>query len=253
MLNQLFMKMIWYYEGDAKRIQHFVKVHAFAKLIGEMEHVEEETLRILEAAAYVHDIGIKVAESKYGSCNGKRETPVTDPNSKRPIYLIEDQFFRFWYTFVPKNISAIQSGRMERSYPSTIENRLPDYMRLTFEKMCRDYILYYDDQLPFPLGDVGQWWGGNPKTRKQAQIDIVVTSAEDDSGIIGSCKFRESLVSEDELQLMEEYADAMGHFGHRYYYLFSKSGFTASLMNRADDVKTRLITLEEMYDIESAQ
>lgn len=33
-------------------------------------------------------------------------------NSKRPIYLIEDQFFRFWYTFVPKNISAIQSGRI---------------------------------------------------------------------------------------------------------------------------------------------
>lgn len=71
MLNQLFMEMIRYYEGDAKRIQHFVKVHAFAKLIGEMEHVEEETLRILEAAAYVHDIGIKVVESKYGSCNGK--------------------------------------------------------------------------------------------------------------------------------------------------------------------------------------
>lgn len=25
MLNQLFMEMIRYYEGDAKRIQHFVK------------------------------------------------------------------------------------------------------------------------------------------------------------------------------------------------------------------------------------
>lgn len=183
----------------------------------------------------------------------KRETPVTDPNSKRPIYLIEDQFFRFWYTFVPKNISAIQSGRMERSYPSTIENRLSDYMGLAFEKMCRDYILYYDDQLPFLIGDVGQWWGGNPKTRKQAQIDIVVTSAEDDSGIIGSCKFRESLVSEDELQLMEEYADAMGHLRQRHYYLFSKSGFTDSLMNRAGDGKLRLITIKDMYDIDSAQ
>lgn len=31
MLNQLFMDMIQYYEGDEKRIQHFVKVHAFAK------------------------------------------------------------------------------------------------------------------------------------------------------------------------------------------------------------------------------
>ncbi len=65
----------------------------------------------------------------------KRETPVTDPNSKRPIYLIEDQFFRFWYTFVPKNMSAILSGRMEGSYASRVGSRLPDYMGLVFEKM----------------------------------------------------------------------------------------------------------------------
>lgn len=179
----------------------------------------------------------------------KRETPVTDLNSKRPIYLIDDQFFRFWYTFVPGNISAIQSDRVEKSYPSTIESRLPDYMGLTFEKMCRDYILYYDNHLPFSIGVVGQWWGGNPKTHKQAQIDIVVTSAEDDSGIIGSCKFREGPVAEDELRLMEEYADAMGHLGHRYYYLFSKSGFGNALIRRADKGEVRLITLADMYEI----
>lgn len=180
----------------------------------------------------------------------KRETPVTDPASKRPIYLIEDQFFRFWYTFVPGNISAIQSDRMEKSYPLTIENRLSDYMGLTFEKMCRDYILYYDDKLPFPIGGIGQWWGGNPRTRKQAQIDVVVTSAADDSGIIGSCKFREGLVGEDELRLMEEYGNAMGHFGQRYYYLFSKSGFTDSLIKKAEDGKLRLVTLKDMYNME---
>ena len=28
-------------------------------------------MHILEAAAYVHDIGIKVAEEKYGKCTGK--------------------------------------------------------------------------------------------------------------------------------------------------------------------------------------
>lgn len=44
MLNRLFMEMIHYYKGDAKRIQHFVKVHSFAKLIGEMERVEGRDL-----------------------------------------------------------------------------------------------------------------------------------------------------------------------------------------------------------------
>lgn len=63
--------MIQYYNGDPKRIQHFVKVHSFAKLIAESEQVDQKTMEILEAAAYVHDIGIKAAEQKYGSCSGK--------------------------------------------------------------------------------------------------------------------------------------------------------------------------------------
>ncbi len=71
MLNQLYRKMIEFYEGDAKRIQHFVKVHSFARLIGQEEGLDEGTLFILEAAALVHDIGIKPAEEKYGSCQGK--------------------------------------------------------------------------------------------------------------------------------------------------------------------------------------
>jgi hypothetical protein len=180
----------------------------------------------------------------------KRETPVTEQNSKRTIYLIEDQFFRFWYTFVPKNMSAIMSGRIEKAYPSVIESRLSDYMGLTFEKMCRDYIMYYDEKLSFPIGDVGQWWGGNKRTHKQAQIDVVVTSANDDSGIIGSCKFRDGFVAEDELRLMEDYADAMGYFGKRYYYLFSKSGFSETLTQKekTGDGNLRLITLKDMYE-----
>lgn len=70
-LNSLFKEMVSYFEGDPKRIQHFVKVHSFAKLIGEIEGLDSDKLFILEIAAFVHDIGIKQAELKYGNCNGK--------------------------------------------------------------------------------------------------------------------------------------------------------------------------------------
>jgi HD superfamily phosphodiesterase len=63
--------MITFYAGDPKRIQHFVKVHSFAKLIGELEGLDERTQEILEVTAYVHDIGIRIAEAKYGRCTGK--------------------------------------------------------------------------------------------------------------------------------------------------------------------------------------
>ena len=70
-LDDLLMKMISYNSGDPKRIQHLIKVHSFARLIGLSENLESDTQFILEAAAIVHDIGIKPAEEKYGYCNGK--------------------------------------------------------------------------------------------------------------------------------------------------------------------------------------
>ena len=71
MINKLHMAMIELYHGDAKRIQHFCKVHSYAKLIAEMEKVDAKILFILETAALTHDIGIHLCEEKYGNCNGK--------------------------------------------------------------------------------------------------------------------------------------------------------------------------------------
>ncbi len=71
MINRLHYEMIRLYSGDPMRIQHFCKVHSYAKLIAEMEHVDASTLFILEAAALTHDIGIHLCEEKYGSSNGK--------------------------------------------------------------------------------------------------------------------------------------------------------------------------------------
>ena len=71
MINRLHYEMIRLYSGDPMRIQHFCKVHSYAKLIAEMEHIDASTLFILEAAALTHDIGIHLCEEKYGSSNGK--------------------------------------------------------------------------------------------------------------------------------------------------------------------------------------
>lgn len=71
LLDELFLAMIKFDEGDALRIQHFTKVHSYARLIARTEKMNEDDLFTLEAAAYVHDIGIHVAEKKYGHQNGK--------------------------------------------------------------------------------------------------------------------------------------------------------------------------------------
>ena len=72
-IDRLYMEMIRYYQGDPKHIQHFVKVHSFSRLIGQGEGLDESTMYTLEAAALVHDIGIKIGMEKYGRSDGKTQ------------------------------------------------------------------------------------------------------------------------------------------------------------------------------------
>lgn len=71
--EKLINEMIKIFKGDCKRINHFLKVYAFGKTIGELENVSNETLRIIEVACILHDIGIKESEIKYGDSNGKHQ------------------------------------------------------------------------------------------------------------------------------------------------------------------------------------
>lgn len=70
-VGEVIGKTIEYFDGDVRRISHFLKVYGYSKTIGELENLDEKTLEILEVTAVVHDIGIKVSEQKYNSSAGK--------------------------------------------------------------------------------------------------------------------------------------------------------------------------------------
>ena len=212
---------------------------------------------IAEGPSRMNDIKMKVCEensvvSKYLKTLidlgiAKKETPIAEKPGKKTIYLLVDNFFRFWYRFVPVNMSAIDSGRIAKTYPHAVKQYLPDYMGLIFEQMCQDYLLYYSDSLPIELNEIGQWWGTDPKKKKQIQIDIVGTPVEGKDYIIGSCKYRNEKIGVDELDLIRDYASVFGKGNNYYYYIFSKGGFTDGLLQAQERGEVRLITLEDLY------
>lgn len=177
----------------------------------------------------------------------KKETPITEKAGKKTIYNIGDNFFRFWYRFVPQNTSAISAGRMPKIYDQSVKKYIPEYMGLVFEQMCRDYLLRYDENLPIMLSEVGQWWGTDPKARKEVQIDIVGTPVEGDEYIIGSCKYKNEQIGIDELELLKHYASVFGKGSKYHYYIFSKSGFTKGLEEKAKAEGVTLLTLDDIY------
>lgn len=99
-LTDLCMKMIQFYQGDPLRIQHLIKVHSFALLIGEKEGLDGKTLFTLETASYVHDIGIRPALEKYGKSNGKlqeQEGPAEAEKMLRELNFDQDIIERVSY------------------------------------------------------------------------------------------------------------------------------------------------------------
>lgn len=81
-IDLLCLKMMQFNHQDPKRIQHFIKVHRFAQMIGRSEQLDEHMQFLTESAALVHDIGIRPAEEKYGYCNGKLQEQEGPPYAR---------------------------------------------------------------------------------------------------------------------------------------------------------------------------
>ena len=64
------LEMLAWEAGNPHRSQHLLKVHAFARAIALEEGLAPELTGRIEAAALVHDIGIRPALEKYGSSAG---------------------------------------------------------------------------------------------------------------------------------------------------------------------------------------
>lgn len=100
--EQIIRAMVRYNRSDPRRVQHALKVFAFADSIGKLEGLDPDTRQILNLAAVLHDIGIRNSERKYGSSAGPyqekegppvarellREAGVPEKTAERVCFLI---------------------------------------------------------------------------------------------------------------------------------------------------------------------
>lgn len=162
----------------------------------------------------------------------KKETPLGEKSEKKTIYSIEDNMFRFWYRFVPPNISIIARGADALAY-SRIEPYLSDYMGAVFEEICKQYLwdLLLNGSSPVEFTQLGRWWGANPKTKQQEEIDIM-GCADKDTAIFCECKWTNEKA---DLNILEKLINRSELFSYhnKHYYIFAKSGFTAACEDKA--------------------
>jgi AAA+ ATPase superfamily predicted ATPase len=163
----------------------------------------------------------------------KKEYPVTEKNSRKTIYALDDQMFLFWYRFVLPNISRITAGLGETVCGEVFGERLNAHTGHAFEECAKQYMWRASahEKLPIAFQEIGRWWGTNSKEKREEEIDII--AYRDDSAIFGSCKWRNDATGEGVLDDIIRQSELFPKFKQKHYMLFSKSGFTAALTKRA--------------------
>ena len=75
----ILQKMIDYSQGNLHDIAHLLKVYAYARTIGEAEHLDAKVQKTVETAAIIHDIACPLCRQKYGNTNGHYQEIESEP------------------------------------------------------------------------------------------------------------------------------------------------------------------------------
>lgn len=176
----------------------------------------------------------------------RKETPYNEKKSRKTVYTVADNMFRFWYRFVPGNYSGIVRGGADIIY-RRIEPFLMDHMGKVFEDICTQYLwsMLLEGKLPVEFTELGRWWGNDPVKKQQAEIDIM-GEQDKDTALFGECKWTNEKVDLPVLETLIE-RSRLFYYSRVYLYLFAKTGFTKGCIDRANELgNVALITYDDM-------
>ena len=165
----------------------------------------------------------------------KKETPFAEKSTRKTIYKIDDNLFRFWYRFIPENIASINRGLVDAAY-TKISPMISDYMGAVFEDICIQYLwkLREQSKVAIKFTDIGRWWGNDSKNKCEAEIDIMGTDGSN-SALFCECKWTNEKVDVGVINTLVERSQLF-HYENLQFYLFAKTGFTKGCIDKANEL-----------------
>jgi len=184
----------------------------------------------------------------------ERSVPATERHperSRRGRYYIVDPFLRFYYRFLAPQLPFIVRGSY-RAVWSTIERHWRAFVGThTFEELCREWVYVAAEmgQIPFLPQVVGSHWS------RTEQIDVVAINWDDAVVLYGECKWkRQSKFTRSDAEKLVDQSEKVdlktrsGRPFQLYYVFFSRSGFTQSAVEYANEINAILVDLETLDD-----
>ncbi len=161
----------------------------------------------------------------------ERELPVTEDKplkSKKGLYRISDPFFHFWFRYVFPRRGELEMGHAAKVLEG-IQKTLSQHISTVYEQVAAQTLWCHMD-IFFPFTDVGRWWD------RHEEIDLVALDRESGSILFGEVKWSTKPVGTDIYEALRRKAAGVpwgGKQRHERFCLFSRSGFTEAMKQRA--------------------
>jgi AAA+ ATPase superfamily predicted ATPase len=157
----------------------------------------------------------------------EKKVPVTEKNplkSRRGLYFLKDQFFKFWffYVFPYKSELELENQALALKKFKETFNLL---VSQNYEKVAQEIIRKHQREI-FPFQKIGSWWD------KKEEIDLVALNEETKEILFGEVKWQNKKIGQNILKELKRKAEKVDWYkGKRkeYFCLFSKSGFTSQM------------------------
>jgi AAA+ ATPase superfamily predicted ATPase len=141
-----------------------------------------------------------------------------------------DPFLRFWFRCFYPYESMFEFDNMEQGL-KRIQPLLEQHIALCFESLCRTYVR--QRMARWNCIRVGRQWS------RHYEIDVAGVDEDNRFTLFGECKWSNNPVGDSVLNELKDKVDSHGlpTTNTPYWLLFSRSGFTEALKNRASTDK----------------
>ena len=210
--------------------------------------------KIIDIANFIHEDRTKVAKYLITLQTLRlivKRIPCGAPEtSKKSIYIIKDQFFKFWFRYEFTNNSYYAMlGANDAS--KEIMDDISNLMRDAFEEICKEYIIRLAKKrmLPFIPYHLGKWWGTNPIIKAQDDVDLLAIDRFGKKAIFIECKFTSHPMPYDEYEDLVIASKAFEKIEEKHFWFISKSGYTDSVIKQAKKDNAVLLSIDDLFNL----
>lgn len=177
----------------------------------------------------------------------QKEVPVTEKvplKSRKGIYVLQDQFFKFWLKYFIPNKSSLEEGKVDLVIKK-IKSNFNELVAGNYEKVAREIVRDHEAKL-FTVSKIGKWW------KKNEEIDVVAVNEEEKKILFGEVKWRNKPIGVniyEDLKRKSQLVEWGRGRRREYFCLFSKSGFTDNMKERAGNENIFLFHKERLVEL----